>query len=238
MYRYSNTPATMLTTDSNIIFPLDESGRQYNSRLYTVVLTDGKASKQEIDKVLADIMTAGKDPSNKKGWSRASCFFLVLFIVLAILLPICALLSMIYFMNSGHILIALFFWFAFLGGSVWSCTSCSATLDDRTLPDIEIIRKKCQVVVDEYNKEYVLKGLRWHLPPEFPQWVELWKDYKLEAFGRQSRDVNLAENHGEREDVDLEKGSGKESAEDELELGNENQRAKACKGKKMYGALN
>jgi len=243
MQRSSNTPATILTNESNIIFPLDESGRQYNSRLYTVVLTDGRATNQEIDKVLVDIMTAGSDPSNKKGWSRASCYFLVLYIVLTILqmfffIFICVKLARDTYHSGVQFLISFGTMMVLLLGCMFSCVSGSCLCQDRTIPDMEIIRQKCQDVVDEHNKDYVLKGLRWHLPQEFPQWVELWKDYKLDAFGGQNRDVNLAENHGEREDVDLEKGSGKESAEDELELGNGNHRSKAWKDNKMYSALN
>jgi len=242
MYRSSGTPLTMLTTESNIIFPLDRDNEQFNSRLYTLALTDGKASNQEVDKVLADIMTAGKDPSNKKGWSRASCFAFVLFLILTILLSVGFAWTIIIMsspdISEDQFAIGYGICCVLIVVCVCSSAGCCSVCLERISPDSEIIRKKCQDVVEEHNKDYVLKGLRWHLPQEFPQWVELWKDYKLDAFGGQNRDVNLAENHGERGDVDLEKGSGKESAEDELELGNENQRSKAWKDNKMYSALN
>jgi len=234
MYRSSNTPVTMLTTESNIIFPLDHGNKQFNSRLYTVALTDGKASNQEIGKVLADLIIAGQDPSNNLGWDRESRLAWVRFFVLTIVMTFGIILCSSVDESLSLTLLLIFL----VCGCFWGCGNCLQMISTRTEPNKEIIRKKCQDVVDMHNKDYVLKGLRWHLPQEFPQWVELWKDYKLEAFSGEKRDVNLAENHGETEDVDLEKGSGKESAEDELEPGNENQRAKTWKDKKMYVALN
>jgi len=241
MRRSYNTPRTMLTTESTIIFPLHHDNKQFNSRLYTLALTNGRASNREIDTALADIMTAGNDPSNKKRWSRLSCFGFLLLLVVSILqlCGICVLVHKIREIDSDDPSEAdpLVLGAIFLGiGLFVSVIFCVVVCFQKTDSSMIKIRKRCQDVIDEHNKALIKKGLRWHMPEEFPDWVELWKDYKLEAFGDEKTDVNVSENHGEREDI--EKGLRKESVDDQLELMKEKQGLKTQKDEDMFVVLN
>jgi len=39
-------------------------------------------------------------------------------------------------------------------------------------------RKCVQRLIEKHNPEFASMGLRWNIPLSFPQWIELWKDYK------------------------------------------------------------
>jgi len=39
-------------------------------------------------------------------------------------------------------------------------------------------RKSVQGIIDKYSPAFAAQGLRWNLPLPFPEWIELWKDYK------------------------------------------------------------
>jgi len=39
------------------------------------------------------------------------------------------------------------------------------------------MKSKVKNHINTVNQTYIPKGLKWHLPTNFPHWVELWKDY-------------------------------------------------------------
>jgi len=226
LYAGKKTPATMLTTESTITFPLEGNGEQFNSRLYTITLTDGKASHYEIDNVLTQLFTKAEGAS-----CTCPCNEVSVCLSVGVLLWIFALVLLCYnVIEISHDNIFLSSMFLLVGFiSTFAC--CMEQFCGRIRSKM---LQECQDVVDEQNEYFKTQGLRWHLPKEFPQWVELWKDYKLAAFNGENRAVNPPQNRanqdfGEKEDVDLEKGLQKESIEDELELENKNKGSKKKK---------
>jgi hypothetical protein len=155
------------TSAYTIVFPSPAFDAKFDSSSYYPTLTDGKASTQEITQVLSDIESTIK-PFNEK-IKRAGYIFL-LYVILSFL-P-----ALYFFFAKGDksvafiVSIAAFCAGAIVGLVIWICCYIRK-VDAKMLP-------KCQEAIDRHNQDFAQKGLRWHLPPSFPRWVELWKDYK------------------------------------------------------------
>jgi len=201
VYLTERTPSTMLTTESTITFPIDKTGKQFDSRLYTVALTDGKASTKEVKKALAELTTTLDPIVHECGayqwWSGSIPVVLILiFIWLLQYTPNELGISQNTFLVIGCVI--------FIGIFV-TCKWCSIAVGGKSREVYTKMREECQTVIEKYNKDLAERGLRWHLPEDFPEYVELWKDYKLEGFEDEKIEIDENENK-EGGYVDIEKG--------------------------------
>jgi len=154
------------TTEYTIVFPLDPITKRYDSAFYSLSLTDGRVSTQEINKILAEINHARKSLSlNIPGILYCLIFVLILCV------PI----------NCYFI-----FW-ASVDDYVLPCSLFGCCMLFMILLWTSIVRigttnnkakAKCTEICNRHNLNFVSRGLRWHVPVNFPQCIELWKDYR------------------------------------------------------------
>ena len=155
------------TTDYTIVFPHDDFGKRFDSGFYSPALTDGRASLEEINQILAEVEIIRRPLAGKM--CGALCCYIVS-IIASVVAYVLFMVSMINnnsglfpFLIAGFIgMIILIFWVFIV----------------RVKNIHENIRKKCKEVIDKHNHNFVSRGLRWHLPIQFPRWIELWKDYR------------------------------------------------------------
>ncbi len=154
------------TTKQTIIFPSTDLESKFHYRFYNPKLTDGRASKQAIAQVLTDIEITIKPYSGRI--KRAGYYYFLAYVILSFI-------ALLYFLitadeKSGVFNDALLAFFGGLGASILILFIAMRIIEKRML-------RKCHEAIKKHNENFVPKGLRWHLPPDFPRWIELWKDY-------------------------------------------------------------
>ena len=154
------------TTEYTVVFPAIDFESKFDSSFYAPNLTDGRASVQEITQVLSDLESTRK-PFVKQ-IRRAGCL-IVSYSVLSFLAFLYFLLTMD--AGSGGMIIAAII--AFFIGIIASLVILILYLKGVDAK----MKPKCQETIDRHNQNFLPRGLRWHLPANFPKWIELWKDY-------------------------------------------------------------
>lgn len=168
------------TTKQTIIFPSIDLESKFRYRFYNPKLTNGKASKQEITEVLTDIEKITKPYSGKI--RRASYYYFLAYVILSFI-------ALLYFLitaddKSGVFNDALLAFFAGLGASILLLFLYLRIIEKKMI-------RKCHETIKKHNEKFVSKGLTWHLPADFPRWIELWKDYaKPQDVVNQTSDVS------------------------------------------------
>ena len=168
-------PATSLYT---IIFPQDFR-LLYDSSFYNPNLTEGRATKEEIDQLLREI-EAVKKPFGKK----ITCALWLLLlgflasIAMMIALPIMSVGPSSYDKwgrlvqtnDNGELFGGIFGGLALMIFSIVYFAVYVVRNNRKS-------KAAVQVLLDRINPDFNSRGLRWHLPLHFPRWIELWKDY-------------------------------------------------------------
>jgi len=158
------------TTQRTIVFPLKitfATNSTFDSSFYNPMLTDGRAHLEEVNHVLREIETT-QISSLSKMWRGFYCFIAALMVAVFVLTPL-----IIYaFVSRNFVLAAI----AILVDIVLY-TIPGFFFTKYVKRTIQNAKKNCLVVVERINQEFSPKGLRWHLPDQFPKWIELWKDY-------------------------------------------------------------
>ena len=162
------------TTDYTVVFPHDDLAKRFDTGFYSPALTDGRASKEEIEQVLREVEAVRK-PFASKIVSAVCCYILSLFAAIGGFIFLMISVGggpggdMIPFYIIGYIafLVAIIVVFALRIKSI-----------------TEQMKTKCREVLDRQNQNFASRGLRWHIPVHFPRWVELWKDYRAGAIAQ------------------------------------------------------
>jgi len=155
------------TTDYTIVFPHDAVSKRFDSGFYAPGLTDGRASREEIDQVLNEVENVRR-PLASKIVSALCCYIFGLFAAIG---------SYVFFMVAmagGDPELIPFFVIGFIGlivALVWIFVVRVKNLTEQ-------IKTKSRQVIDRHNPSFASRGLRWHVPVHFPRWIELWKDYR------------------------------------------------------------
>jgi len=145
----------------SIVFPFDKTSKKFDSGFYSPTLTGGRVSLEEINQILSEI-----DAIRKSIASQAIAALICHFVSLSIcsgLFVFTGTPGMITFYIIGLVVAVL----TIVGVLMWRILKLKGEL-----------KTKCKEVVDKHNQTFMLRGLRWHLPVNFPSWVELWKDYQ------------------------------------------------------------
>jgi hypothetical protein len=164
------------TTDNVLVFPYDKSKNKFDRNFYSPVLTDGRASCEQLNHFLEKVERILKKKSRQV--AIASCILAyVLFASIGVL--IFSLMGGLDNLVEDEIDYddpdtIFFMLFAVLFISFLSSFGFKAfvTRKDRKA------QKKIKSLVEKSSQAFNTLGLRWNMPLRFPLWIELWKDYK------------------------------------------------------------
>ena len=154
------------TTQYTIVFPLNNSSKTFESGFCTPMLTDGRAHPEEVNLLLREIETAQIPFSSK----ISKAFFWYFFSLTLASLGLVFFIKVIASKSQALTLVGVFGFMAIVLPVMNIFTKSVQRIKKEA-------RDACQVIVDNANREFSYRGLRWHLPAQFPNWVELWKDY-------------------------------------------------------------
>jgi len=171
------------TTDSALVFPFDKSGKKFDRSFYSMALTDGRMSSEQLESFLGKIEK--KLEKKVSGVQRLIRFFagLGLFSMIILFLYGFCLFNedensfdgedYVYdeFDNFGTALIGFCF------AAIFYSVILGFYKKNRYLRAKKTITK----FIKKHSSEFAHAGLRWNVPLSFPQWIELWKDYKIET---------------------------------------------------------
>ncbi len=154
---------TPISSDYTVIIPYISSQEKFDREAYSSAMTGGRASAEEIDQVLRLIEAASHGMSTPEKLFKTWCFrFLLPFIFLLI------------FQINGNLRYPQCFWGNFLAyviiGNIW--------LFIMTTKNNSKVKENVKSVLKLYQDAFEKKGLRWHVPVNFPLYVELFKDYR------------------------------------------------------------
>jgi len=172
MFVYQDTAKIPSTNSRTIIFPHSCMDDGFESEYYSQTLTNGRATPEEIKKVLDDANKPRLTLKNK--FKFFTCGF---FLIIAL---------------SFASLVSLFVWDNKNDMFIWYVSGGITALFTIMITGIYVLFKyhcrssiKCKeaakAIIDDYNETvYRKRALRWVVPQEFPAWIELWKDYDEE----------------------------------------------------------
>jgi len=172
MFVYEDSAKIPTTSSRTIIFPHSEMIDGFDSSYYSQILTNGRASPEEIEKVLEDANRNRVKFKTKFKVLACSFFLLVVLLSIALVLILEWYVSdqfFIWYLSGGIAVIFLVFTFGFYILFKYQ-SRCSIRC-----------KKAAKSVIENHNEETFRKrGLRWVVPEAFPAWMELWKEYDEE----------------------------------------------------------
>ena len=155
------------STDLRIVFPYDKCHNRFNRRFYTPDMTDEKIEYKQLSAILKSFESIIH--SSQVIVNTVTYVFLILSLI--------GFSFILYYditeINNGYSLmvtltIGYFAIFGFGSCIVYSFVGYKQ----------KAARDKIQQVIMINDAMFGSQGLRWNLPPLFPKWIELWKDYK------------------------------------------------------------
>ncbi len=173
------------TTESMIIFPIqrykyfthfeDFQNCGFSQDFYSPETTHGRISREEIQDFLSEVNDKLQKPLKKEPKSEPKTNFLLfkLYISFAFLV----LYLSTHFLHAfesplGFIMTLILFSPALIEVDEYTKRQdCKNSYSENR-------KTRCQEIVEKYNETLQSRELRWHLPEEFPSWIELCKDYK------------------------------------------------------------
>lgn len=150
--------------DLRIVFPYDKRHIRFNRRFYTPDMTDEKIEYRQLSTILKSFESIVH--SSKVIENTVTYVFLILALLgfgFILYYDITQHSSMMVSLTIGYF--AVFF--------IGSCIVYSFVYYKQ-----KEAREKIQQVIMINDAIFEAQGLRWNLPPAFPKWIELWKDYK------------------------------------------------------------
>lgn len=165
MSNTNNTPQI----SAPITFSLDNQSKNFQLGSYSAAQTNGRLSPAQINHCLS-IINAQLGLYFFSPSFQSKCLFIILYIILLCLLTLIrwSLSNLVGNITNLEICIMLIA-YTFLMLSGRSCIMIHLQSQAKA---------KCQQVIDKHNEILKSRGLRWSLPKEFPNWIELHKDYQ------------------------------------------------------------
>jgi len=133
------------SSDDCIVFPFDKALKQFDTSYYSPSETNNKCQVEEIEKFLDDITVPYLE------WYRKYGYLFDGSTGLSCLLVIC------------FILMPLMF--------VFACWLSSA--QNKAMEKHDEMAEKTKALIRATQQNFIDKGLLWHVPAEFPLWIEL-----------------------------------------------------------------
>ena len=148
------------STDYTIVIGLARDEKKFDRTLYDSAMTGGRASLEEVDQVLTQIENLFPKRSSWKtiGWTTLALALLPCFYIRA-----CYDLSIlqIYLLVVFLIMTLLFV----LAGK-------------SNINNNKEAYNQANMLLQRFQPSFDAKGLRWHVPKAFPNYVQLFKDYR------------------------------------------------------------
>jgi len=161
--KFSNSNNVPLSNDYVIVFPMNPSDKKFSRTIYSPEMTNGRASTEELNQALTFFelaMSRAVTPSDlkKSFWQRFLFPFLLIWIFCTFFRPRC-------FEP---------FWFCFV---VYCIVGIYNLFKNRNAQN-KRAKADSQGVLDFIQPGYLQKGLRWRIPEESYEWIELIKEYR------------------------------------------------------------
>ena len=168
------------TTDSALVFPYDKSNKRFDRNFYSGALTDGRLHSDQLERFFEKIETkVNKKIGKVQKLMKLFGFFAVFSFIILGLYGICLFAETDFADEADWSVyddIDSFF-IAFIG-LFFAIIFYSIILSLYSKRSYRKTRKSVERFINKQNPEFAAIGLRWNLPMSFPQWIELWKDYK------------------------------------------------------------
>jgi len=211
------------TTDSALVFPFDHEAKRYDKNFYSPALTEGRLSTEQVAQFLGQVEEAYKQKFDKLRLLRkyltismilGGCLFMIL-TSMAISdydgeytdneytdneysdikqrgnLRSGKKHDSDYDQDTEDLFMVFLGWGLFLLGTlVWTII-----LAVYSRISLKRARKAVQSLIDRENQFFGNYGLRWNVPLAFPNWIELWKDYKGQNYNYIPNQANFSLPH-------------------------------------------
>jgi len=184
------------TTDSALVFPYDKSNKRFDRNFYSSALTDGRTSSEQMDSFLKEVEKKFHKKISKV--NKLNKFFActaILGFAILVLYGMCIINDSDMYMDDGDDFESYDdgdTFFTAMMGYFFAVIFYSVILQVYSNRKHKKARKSVQGVIDKYSPAFAAQGLRWNIPLPFPEWIELWKDYK----GQSSYSQSIAPSQG------------------------------------------
>lgn len=162
-------------TDETIIIPFNAFTFEYDLTVYNTAMTEHRLSQKGIKNFLAGInviLQERKKEIYNDNNLRNTCIFLVLIFT-------GALLNAVLIPATGKIeLLSVGLSIIFLGMLYWFVNLIKMARRAKRIR--KQARQDCLDYIERKREDFDAKGLRWEIPDRFPNWIELWLDYKTD----------------------------------------------------------
>ena len=166
-----NQVAIPTTSPFSIIFPFDARKKEFQTNDYRPFQTDDRASDIEVSNIIDEINKIHKPYARKIDGAACMCCFLF----------VAGVIGIIYMNNTQdfssrsvtEISIS-------IGIAIFLLTIAIGFYCQRIEKQSRALVQKC---LDIINAEFSGRELRWHVPVEYPRWIELHRDYVTGAVG-------------------------------------------------------
>jgi hypothetical protein len=168
------------TTDLAVVFPFDKSTKKFDRSFYSPALTDGRVSSEQVESFLREAERIIKKKYNpiKIVLALFTCF------VVFGLLGLFCMITDDTFIDESDIDDIFLYMMGYFGAVIFY-----AVLMHFYIRRKQRKAKKCvKSHIRKHAQAFAAQGVRWNTPLYFPQWIELWKDYKGQgqvAYGQQ-----------------------------------------------------
>ncbi len=155
-----NTP---LSNDYVIVFPLNLSDKKFSRTIYSPEMTNGRASTEEVNQALSLFELAMSGAVTKSEFSTSlRRRFLYPFLILWVF-------CMFIMYRSSPLL--------WLGFAIYCIVGICCLFRNKKTQNTRT-KADSQSVLDFVQPGYLSKGLRWRIPEESYEWIELIKEYR------------------------------------------------------------
>lgn len=150
-------------TDYTIVIPYEFFQGKFSKTVYDSQMTENRASNEEINQVLGNVEEIlSRKPSYAKTFG--------------ILLTIYLIAGLIAFLLQNTFNYTFQYWFE---GSFWLFLGIVCfTFWMMYVNQWRKRKVEAGDYIDSIQHGFKQRGLRWHIPQQFPQWIEIFKDYR------------------------------------------------------------
>ncbi len=152
-----------LSNDYVIVFPMNPSEKRFSRTTYSAEMTNGRASTEEVNQALSLFELAMSRAVTKSEFSTSlRRRFLYPFLIIWVLF-----MFILYRASS-----TLLFWFA-----IYCAVGIYYLVKNKNAQN-QRVKEDSKNVLDIVQPGYLQKGLRWRIPEESYEWIELIKEYR------------------------------------------------------------
>ena len=176
---YGNTLAVPPTSGNSIIFPYNNISNKFEASHYLSTMTQSRIPLSDITLVLSEIETIIKE---YKDYSNPRKLLVLFFVCFLIILNSLIIESIFDLTNV--------FYFTLLATAIFAVLYISIYFRN-SVKLLEKARQKTVEFLSTKSRHFEENGLKWVIPFQFPNWMELWKNEEMSTLGDVD-DVDMA----------------------------------------------